>query len=709
MALITKKIMLDITPGAIPQTVNVSQRDTGRRYEITLIDEGGVFQIPSGTVAKVEGTIAAYPFSEDAVVSGNTVSFQLKESMTAVSGMAWTKIVLTKGTDEVGTCAFILNVDRAGVEAKTIINAPGFLALLQSAVDKWMESQDGIGEAVQEAANAYAEEHGITPGVVTVNGKDGAVTITAEELGAITDVSDKANTDDVNAALARKQNALVAGDNITLSGNTISATVNAETIAAYVTSWLAANVNPTGSAVVVDSSLSVEGAAADAKATGNLKSALLLDWNKAPTIPDNADFDSYLSAGNYKVVSYANAKTMANIPEKSAGRLTVMPVYADLRVVQIYITIGKFPNIWMRRYSDSWEAWTQIQTANALPTYWEEPVIQAADAINNQRAVTINGTDYTIDSGLSGDRFVFVTDVHWTWGAKHTPQIIHSLLNEVGKMKVFHGGDIVDGALSGVGESATDAEKQERQNYYKRLLCETKAALDADAPMYYCIGNHEFFNPNQAAAFVDWQLTYDEVYRSVVSGMGEQIIDHDDLGDYCFDNATNKIRYFFIASDPAAQIAAGSATWLASALDEMPEGYTAIIVSHVALNTVINEDSSSAHYGEVVPLTTFNKIVNVLEAAKISGIDIGFVISGHTHVDRHCYTDGGILIVTTATDAYRKTKEGGAEDGATREGYNTMTSDTATEHCFDVVSFDTVNRVVALTRVGAGSSRAFTF
>lgn len=161
--------------------------------------------------------------------------------------------------------------------------------------------------------------------------------------------------------------------------------------------------------------------------------------------------------------------------------------------------------------------------------------------------------------------------------------------------------------------------------------------------------------------------------------------------------------------DAAFQIAEGSATWLASALDEMPTGYTAIIISHVALNTVINEDSASAHYGEVVPLSTFNKIVSVLEAAKSSGKDIGFVISGHTHVDRYCYTDGGILIVTTATDAYRKTKVGGAEDGATRDGYNTMTPGTATEHCFDVVSFDTVNRVVALTRVGAGVSRAFTF
>ena len=36
-----------------------------------------------------------------------------------------------------------------------------------------------------------------------------------------------------------------------------------------VTTWLVANVTPTGSAVVVDKSLSIEGAAADAKTTGD--------------------------------------------------------------------------------------------------------------------------------------------------------------------------------------------------------------------------------------------------------------------------------------------------------------------------------------------------------------------------------------------------------------------------------------------------------
>jgi len=40
----------------------------------------------------------------------------------------------------------------------------------------------------------------------------------------------------------------------------------------YITSWLTANVNPVGSAVVVDKTLTISGAAADAKQTGDFKS-----------------------------------------------------------------------------------------------------------------------------------------------------------------------------------------------------------------------------------------------------------------------------------------------------------------------------------------------------------------------------------------------------------------------------------------------------
>ena len=54
-----------------------------------------------------------------------------------------------------------------------------------------------------------------------------------------------------------------------------------------VTTWLNSNVNPIGSAVIVDNSLSIDGAAADAKKVGNIFSSLnediTYDINKLKT------------------------------------------------------------------------------------------------------------------------------------------------------------------------------------------------------------------------------------------------------------------------------------------------------------------------------------------------------------------------------------------------------------------------------------------
>lgn len=149
MALITKRFTLDITPGAIPQVVKVSEYDQNRQYTVNLIDEGGVFEIPSGTTATIEGTIGGNAFSESATVSGNTITFVLAESMTAKTGDVWCKIKLTKDSKPIQTCAFILRCDKAGVEAETIINAPGFEEQIQQGVADWLEDHDIASPTVE--------------------------------------------------------------------------------------------------------------------------------------------------------------------------------------------------------------------------------------------------------------------------------------------------------------------------------------------------------------------------------------------------------------------------------------------------------------------------------------------------------------------------------------------------------------------------------
>lgn len=79
---------------------------------------------------------------------------------------------------------------------------------------------------------------------------------------------------DVQEELNNKIDSMVHDGSFgTILHQTFDTQINQQTTNA-VTAWLVANVTPTGSAVVVDKSLSIEGAAADAKATGDADSQL---------------------------------------------------------------------------------------------------------------------------------------------------------------------------------------------------------------------------------------------------------------------------------------------------------------------------------------------------------------------------------------------------------------------------------------------------
>lgn len=139
MALVIQELTLDITPGGIPPVLNVTEYDENMQVVVQLLQRGQPFEIPAGTTAKVEGTLAGHPFSVDATVDGSTVTFELDKSMTAFSGRAWTKIKLTKDSKPVQSCGFWMEVDSAGVEAGDVIGAPGFEEQIVNAVNDWLD------------------------------------------------------------------------------------------------------------------------------------------------------------------------------------------------------------------------------------------------------------------------------------------------------------------------------------------------------------------------------------------------------------------------------------------------------------------------------------------------------------------------------------------------------------------------------------------
>lgn len=159
MALVNSSFTVNVTPGAMPPIVHVSEYDIGRTYTVTINGENGsAFNIPSGTTATVEGTLnGVIGFTTDATISGSTVSFKLTESMTAKSGKAWCKIKLTLNDEPIQTCAFVLAVDRAGVEADTVIGADGFDTIIQDAVDNYLEDHPIVIDPTLTISGAAAD------------------------------------------------------------------------------------------------------------------------------------------------------------------------------------------------------------------------------------------------------------------------------------------------------------------------------------------------------------------------------------------------------------------------------------------------------------------------------------------------------------------------------------------------------------------------
>lgn len=91
----------------------------------------------------------------------------------------------------------------------------------------------------------------------------------------------------------------------------------------------------------VDDTLTVSGAAADAKVTGDWAfSALTLKAGNSTRIPGNADLNDYKTIGNYHVLTATDAGKIANIPQYQQGRLIVLGTLGGNYLTQIFVPIN---------------------------------------------------------------------------------------------------------------------------------------------------------------------------------------------------------------------------------------------------------------------------------------------------------------------------------------------------------------------------------
>lgn len=110
-------------PGAVPLVIHLGQYDSDFTLVFELYSSAGNFTVESGTTAMIRGTKTdgnAYDADATIDVSAKTVTVAGNEQMTAAKGRNVYELVLTKSGKVLSTANFILDVERAAMDADTI-------------------------------------------------------------------------------------------------------------------------------------------------------------------------------------------------------------------------------------------------------------------------------------------------------------------------------------------------------------------------------------------------------------------------------------------------------------------------------------------------------------------------------------------------------------------------------------------------------------
>ena len=137
--MITQRTKLDMRPGGVMPVVHVSQYDNDAAALIfDLYDGGELFTVPTGSSVLLNGLKPDnYGFSYQAAsISGNTVVCNLTTQMTAVAGAVVCELRVRNGagTQIIGSCNFILQVEAAALTDDTIISDT-MIPLIEQAVE----------------------------------------------------------------------------------------------------------------------------------------------------------------------------------------------------------------------------------------------------------------------------------------------------------------------------------------------------------------------------------------------------------------------------------------------------------------------------------------------------------------------------------------------------------------------------------------------
>lgn len=161
---ITQTFDLNLIPEQAPVVVHCDQYDKGTGRLIVKLYEGDVAYTPVGS-AVIQGCKPdGRGFQYNASLSGNTVTANLTEQMTAIAGHVRCQIVVTETTGRTGTFVFILEVQKSALPSDTDMSDSEYPLIEQAIEDAQQAVEDSQDAAEDAEAWAVGERGGVPVG-----------------------------------------------------------------------------------------------------------------------------------------------------------------------------------------------------------------------------------------------------------------------------------------------------------------------------------------------------------------------------------------------------------------------------------------------------------------------------------------------------------------------------------------------------------------
>ena len=384
----------------------------------------------------------------------------------------------------------------------------------------------------------------------------------------------------------------------------------------------------------------------------------------------------YNADGTYKEsIGWGKSYT---VPKKTKFRIVASLTYNQNVAASVADILSAF------QYTFKFES--LIPDTGELPSYYFEN-----DYIQNKALTVASYYQYSPKLAMFG----WLTDTHMRVNAKQSFKLMKYLDDHSNSVPfVICGGDVI-----GHTDSVADVWDQEMQwidmmsDYGKRQVL-------------HCRGNHDLLGDQGASSLLDRSTRFVYLMRNQ-----DLVIPSSNNFYYYYDIPFTDVRVIVVddfdgaATGGASKFTQTQLNWILN---------TALNTSnkHIVFVSHVTADPDMGWYEEnMEPLQVIMDALK--QKSNLNATADGFTLvhdftgttntlvcclCGHGHNDESHVDASGVLTIMTNCDA----------NANSTSGYD-RTPGTINEQCFDIVTIDTENESIYLTRIGSGSDRSFTY